>query len=104
MKSIYTIIKEDPEVEINVYLLKKWYNNIVYDHPTWIKSYNYDLYSEYIIKFRNKFFKRFIVRYNFNKMILNKIFKQRCNIYPDFLLGSVKGFFFPSINELFKLT
>ena len=104
MKSIYTIIEEDSEVEINIYLLKKWYNNIVYNHPTWIKSYNYNLYNDYIIKFRNKFFKRFIVRYKFNKMIIKKIFEQKCNIYPDFLRGTVKAFLFPSISDLFKLT
>jgi hypothetical protein len=104
MKSILSIIPEKSGVNINLHLLKVWFNSTIYEYPKWIKSCNNKIYIEYQSQFKCKFFKRFITRYKFNKMIVKKIFVEKYNIYPDFLHGTMKAFLFPSINDLFKLT
>ena len=103
-----SILSIDPEeikekVDSNIILSKLIVIGRTRIIPNWFNYVDRDIYYETESKFLVKFYKRYLVRYNFNKMIIRKIFRDKYKIEPMFFDSHIRAYLFPTIEDLFKI-
>tara|TARA_B100000900_G_C20501374_1_gene683890 strand:+ start:851 stop:1171 length:321 start_codon:yes stop_codon:yes gene_type:complete len=105
MKSILSIVPEEikEKVDSNIILNKLVIIGRTRIIPNWFNYVDRDLYYEMEHKFLVQFYKRYLTRFKFNKMIIRKIFRDKYQIEPVFLNSHIKAYLFPTIEDLFKI-